>query len=124
MIDARLLKKLLGGAGILHVLAAGAALALGRTDVSLGLVLGYVLGALPFASWAWIAFRGFDTARARAIAVALLAGKLAVYSGLLYALVTREVANPVAVMIGITAVVGILCIGSLIGPKPPEAAQC
>jgi len=125
MIDGRLLRRLLGGAGVLFSLAAAVALALGRSDVSLGLGLGYVLGAVPFASWAWIASRGFATARGRALVILLLAGKMALYSGLLYLLVTREIASPVAVMIGITGVAGILCVGSLMVPSPgKEAAKC
>jgi hypothetical protein len=125
MIDGRLLRRLLGGAGVLFLLAAGAALAIGRADVALGLALGYVLGAVPFASWAWIASRGFATARGRVLVVLLLAGKMALYSGLLYLLVTRELASPAAVMIGITGVAGILCVGSLMIPSPgKEAAKC
>jgi hypothetical protein len=124
MMDGRLFKRLLGGAGALHVGAAAAAFLLGKTDIALGLLLGFVLGAIPFASWAWIAQRGLSTARNQVLVVLLLAGKLAVYSGLLYLLVTKEIANPFAVMIGITAVVGILCVGYLLQTAPKEPAKC
>jgi hypothetical protein len=124
MMDGRLLKRLLGGAGVLHVLAGAVAVLLGRIDVALGLLLGCVLGAVPFASWAWIAYRGLSTTRNKVLVVLLLGGKMALYSGLLYLLVTREIANPVAVMIGITAVVGIFCVGTLMQTSPKEPAKC
>ena len=124
MMDGRLLKKLLAGAGVLHLIAAGIALAVGRGDVALGLGLGYVLGAVPFASWAWIATRGLSSSRARVLTVLLLIGKLGLYSGLLFLFVTRQIANPVAVMIGITAVVGIFCVGTLLQTTPKEPAKC
>lgn len=124
MIDARHLRRLLGGSGLLLSLAALAALALGSPSWAAGLLLGYVLGAVPFASWAWIAARGMASGRNRALAALLMLGKFGLYAGLLYLLVTRELASPVGVMIGITAVVGVMSVGSLLQPAPTEAPRC
>jgi len=126
MIDRSLLRRLLAISAILLILSAGAVLAVGRSPaLAGGLVLGLVLGATPFASWAWIADRGLSDPRSRRIAVVLLVGKLAFYAGALYLLVTRSVVHPIGVLIGLTAVVGIVCAGSYIGAapgRPKEAA--
>ena len=114
MIDNRLLRRLLGVSALLLGAAAAACVLMGQGAFALGLMLGLVLGAIPIASWAWIATRAMATRRNRILAVILVIAKLGVYSGLLYLLVTREVASPVATMIGITGVVAVLSIGSLV----------
>ena len=114
MIDNRLLARLLATAALLLILAAGACFPLGHVSFGLGLLLGLLLGSIPIASWAWIASRGMASRRNRALAVLLVVAKLGIYCGLLYLLVTREVASPVATMVGITAVVAVLVIGSLV----------
>lgn len=114
MIDNRLLRKLLALSTLLLGAAAGACALAGRGAFALGLMLGLLLGSIPIASWAWIASRGMASKRNRILAVVLVVGKLGLYSGLLYLLVTREVASPVATMIGITGVVAVLAIGSLV----------
>jgi hypothetical protein len=124
MIDSRLLRKLLTLSGALLSLAAVLAAALGHLPFAGGLLLGFVLGALPVVSWAWLAARGLQTRRARALAVVLTVAKLALYPALLFVLVTRPVVNPVAVFAGITGVVAVLSIGALLGPGavPKEVA--
>jgi hypothetical protein len=126
MIEGGRIRKALIGVALFSVVAAGVLLLLGQPlPFAAGLLLGVALGAVPFASWAWIAARGFSTRRARVLAVALLAGKMVLYGGALFLLVTRPVVNPVAVMIGITivsfTVVGSALIGSP-APKPKETA--
>ena len=113
MIDNRLLRRLLGVSVVLLGTAAGVCALFGLGAFALGLMLGLLLGAIPIASWAWIASRGMASRRNRILAVVLVGGKLGIYSGLLYLLVAREVASPVATMIGITGVVAVLAIGSL-----------
>jgi hypothetical protein len=121
MIDNRLLRKLLALSAALLGVAAGACALLGHVKFGLGLVLGLVLGAVPAASWAWIASRGMASRRNRILAAVTVVGKLALYSGLLYLLVAREWASPVATMVGITAVVAVLTIGSLAWGGPGAA---
>lgn len=122
MIDARHLRRLLLISVALLSAAALAVAALGRLPFAGGLLTGLFLGAFPAASWAWIAARGLASRRNRILAAVLVVGKLAVYAGLLYLVVTQKVVDPVAVFVGITGVVGVLTVGSLLGPK--EAARC
>jgi hypothetical protein len=125
MIDTPLLRRLLLLAGALLAVSAGAALTVGRSPaLAGGLALGFVLGAVPFASWAWIASRGLATRRNRVIAAVLVLSKLGLYSGGLYLMVTREVVNPVGVLAGLTGAVLVVSVGVLVGapPRPKEAA--
>ena len=55
MIDSARLKRLLLMAAVLFFIASGAARLAGSPPLAGGLALGFVLGALPFASWAWVA---------------------------------------------------------------------
>ncbi len=123
MIDGARIRGSLGAAALLAVAAAAAVLLLGfPSSVAGGLLLGSALGALPFASWTWIARRGFATRRARLLAFLLLAGKLGLYAGALFLLVARPVVSPVAVMIGITATSLVVVTGALLAPAAKEAA--
>jgi len=120
MIDSRHLKRLLLGAAVLLLVSAGVAVALGAPlSFSGGLVLGFLLGAVPFLSWTWIVSRALGSKRGRVLAVAILAVKLAFYSGALYLGVTREIVSPVGVMVGMTAVAFVLVLGSLWTSSPP-----
>lgn len=114
--------RLLIPAALLSFLAAGIALLAGAPALAGGLLLGFALGALPFASWAWIASRGMKSARARALVVVLLAVKLALYAGALYLFVTRKLVDPIGVMAGITGVVAVFSIGALLAPAPAKGA--
>jgi hypothetical protein len=78
-----------------------------------GLGLGYVLGATPVASWSWIIQRALGSKRGRVLAVVLRLVKLAFYAGALYLCVTREIVNPVGVLVGMLAVAAVLVIGVL-----------
>jgi hypothetical protein len=99
--------------------------ALGHLPFAGGLLIGLFLGAFPAASWTWIASRGLASRRNRILAAVLVVGKLFLYSGLLYLVVAQKVVDPLAVFVGITGVVAILSIGSLLAPvKPKEPAQC
>jgi hypothetical protein len=118
MIDSALLKRLLLLAAALFALSAAGLLIAGLPAFAGGLGLGYVLGALPFASWAWIATRGFESKRNRVLAAVLMFGKLGVYSGALYLCVTRNLVNPVGVLVGVTGVAFIVIVGGLLAPAP------
>jgi hypothetical protein len=122
MIDSGRLKRLLLVAAVLCLTGCAAALLAGAPSLAGGFGLGFVLGALPFASWGWIVSRGFNTGRARLLVVVLLATKLAIYSGTLYLFVTRPLVHPIGVLIGITAVVATISIGSLLAPGPAKEA--
>ena len=125
MIDARHLRRLLLISAALLSAAAVAVAAFGRLPFAGGLLVGLVLGALPAASWAWIAARGVSSKRNRVLAAVLMLGKLIFYSGVLFLVVTRPVVDPVAVFVGITAVVAVLALGTLLKPEPPkECARC
>jgi hypothetical protein len=114
MIDSRHLKRLLLGAAVLLLVSAGLAVALGATvSFAGGLVLGFLLGAIPFLSWSWIVARALGSRRGRVLAVVILALKLALYSGALYLGVTRGLVSPVGVMIGMTVAAFTLVLGSL-----------
>src|SRR5688572_14587143 len=120
MIDSRHLKRLLLGAAVLLLLSAGVAAAAGApVAFAGGLVLGFLLGAVPFLSWTWIVSRAVGSKRGRVLAVVLLVGKLAFYSGALYLGVTRELVSPVGVMVGMTVVAFTLVLGSLWASAPP-----
>ena len=122
MIDRVRLKRPLLLAAVLFFIASGTAFLAGAPAFSGGLALGFVLGALPFASWAWIAARGLKSARARLLAVLLLITKLGIYSGALYLFVTRHLVNPAGVMVGITGVVATVSIGSFLPAAPAKEA--
>ena len=126
MIDARHLRRLLLISAALLSAAAVAVAAFGRLPFAGGLLVGLVLGGLPAASWAWIAVRGMESRRNRVLAAVLMLGKLFFYSGVLFLVVTRPVVDPVAVFVGITAVVAVLSVGTLLArPEPPkECARC
>ena len=114
MIDGRHLKRLLLGAAVLLLVSAGLAVALGApVSFAGGLALGFLLGAVPFLSWSWIVARALGSKRGRILAVVLLALKLALYAGALYLGVTRELVNPVGVMVGMTVAAFVLVLGSL-----------
>ena len=122
MIDSARLRRLLLLAALLFFLSAGIAFSGGFPGMAGGLLLGFGLGALPFASWGWIAARGMKSARARALVVVLLVVKLGLYAGALYFFVTRKLVDPMGVMAGITGVVAILTIGVLLVPAPAKEA--
>jgi hypothetical protein len=122
MIDARHLRRLLLISCALLSAAAVVVAALGRLPFAGGLLTGLFLGAFPAASWTWIASRGLASRRNRILAAVLVVGKLGLYSGLLYLVVSQKVVDPVAVFVGITGVVAVLTVGSLFAPK--EAAGC
>ena len=124
MIDGVRVRRSLLAAGVLLAVAGVAAAILGQPlPVAAGLLLGFALGALPFASWTWTAARGFAGCRARVLAVVLQAGKLGLYGGVLFLLVTRPVVSPVAVMIGITVTSFIVVAGALLAPAAPKAKE-
>lgn len=118
MIEGVYLKRLLLGTAVLLTLSGGAALAMGASAAFVGgLALGYVLGALPFASWTWVLSRALSSRRGRALSVLLLAGKLGLYSALLFVGVIRLKAHPVGILIGMTTVVFALAAGCLWRPS-------
>ena len=120
MIDSARLKRLLLLAAVLFLAASGVSALAGSIPLAGGLLLGFALGAAPFASWAWIAARGMKSGRSRVLAVVLLATKLGLYAGALYLFVTRKLVNPIGVFAGITGVVAILGVGALITPEPAK----
>lgn len=125
MIDSAQLKRLLLGAAVLLLVSAGASVALGASPgFAGGLALGFLLGALPFASWTWIVKRAMGSRRGPALVVAALVLKLALYSGALYVCVTRSLVNPVGVLIGMTGVAFLLILGVLwAGSAPAKEAS-
>jgi hypothetical protein len=119
MIDNALLKRLLIGAAALLLIAAGAALALGMPpSFAGGMGLGFLLGAVPVASWAWIAPR-ILMGRSRVLAVVLLFLKLGFYAGALYFCVYKNLVNPVGILIGMTVVGTVLILGILLRSPAP-----
>ena len=124
MIDSRLLRKLLTLSGALCAAAAALCAALSQWAFAGGLLLGFVLGALPAVSWAWIATKGLASKRGRAWAVVISVVKLLFYPAILYALVTRPVVSAVAVFGGITGVVAVLTVGSLLGAGRAAKEAC
>jgi hypothetical protein len=125
MIDRALLRRLLAVAAAVLAAAAAVSGVLWKTwAVPGGLALGFALGAAPFLSWGWVLSRGLRSAKARALAVALLAGKLLLYAGSLYLFVTRNLVHPAAVLAGITLVVAVFSVGSIRASavRPREAA--
>jgi hypothetical protein len=114
MIDSAQLKRSLLLAALLLLGSAGAALAFGAPlSFAGGIALGFVLGATPVASWAWVVRRALGSRRGIALAVGLLFVKMALYAGVLYVCVTRNVVNPVGVLVGMTSVAFVLVLGAL-----------
>jgi hypothetical protein len=114
MIDSAQLKRSLLLAALLLLGSAGASLAFGASlSFAGGLALGYVLGAMPVASWSWVVHRALGSRRGRLLAVVLLFVKMAVYAGALYVGVTRNVVSPVGVFVGMTGVAFVLVLGVL-----------
>jgi len=114
MIDGAQLKRLLLAAALLLLVSAGASAAFGAPlSVAGGLALGYILGAAPVASWAWIVQRAMASRTGRILAAVLLVLKLAFYSGALYLGVTRELVSPVGVFAGMMGVLLVLIVGVL-----------
>jgi hypothetical protein len=122
MIDSARLKRLLLLAAVLFFLSAGVGALAGFRPLAGGLLLGFGLGAAPFASWSWIVSRGMKSSRARALVVVLLAVKLALYAGALYLFVTRKLVDPIGVAIGMTGVIATVAIGALLLPAPGKEA--
>ncbi|MBV8881176.1 MAG: hypothetical protein JO332_14520 [Planctomycetaceae bacterium] len=123
MIDNALLKRLLILAAALLVISAGAAVALGAPlSFAGGMGLGFLLGAVPLASWAWVAPR-ILMGRSRGLAVLLLALKLGFYAAALYVGVYRNLVSPVGVLVGMTTVGAVLILGILLkAPAPAKEA--
>ncbi len=121
MIDNALLKRLLIVAAALLVISAGAASAFGAPLPFVGgMGLGFLLGAVPVASWAWVAPRILQ-GRSRVLAVVLLFLKLGFYAGALYLGVYKSLVSPVGVLVGMTAVGTVLILGILL--RSPASAK-
>lgn len=121
MIDPAKVRRLLAISAILFLLPAGGALVAGSPSWAGGLALGFALGALPFASWSWIAARGLSSRGTRLLAAVVMAGKLALYALALYLAVTRGGVSPVGVLLGITGVVLVVTVGALlVGDRPAK----
>ena len=117
MIDRSLVQRLLlASLALLLLMASGSFAIWNSFAIPGGLALGFLLGALPLASWTWIAGRLF-AGRGRVLAVLLLSAKLPLYAGILF--VTRTLVHPAAVMVGITAVVLVAACGALLGGAAP-----
>ncbi len=120
MINRAMLLRLSVIAAVVCVVGTGAALALFGPAVAGGVILGGFLGAVPFLSWTYIAAALEGTSSRKAVAVLLLAGKMALYAGAFYVFVTKQIVNPVGVMIGLFLVIFTFVAGSLMAPKPAE----
>lgn len=110
---------------LLLLASAGVALGVwGDARFACGLALGFVLGLVPFVTWAWILRHGLETRRGRVLALLLVFVKLALYAGALYLFISGNWANPIGVFAGITGVVAVFCVGTLLGtsPRPKEVA--
>jgi hypothetical protein len=123
MIDNALLKRLLIVAAALLVISGSAALAFGAPlAFAGGMALGFLLGAVPVASWAWIAPRILQ-GKSRGLAVLLLFLKLGFYAGALYLGICRNLVSPVGVLVGMTGVGVALILGILLrNPAPAKGA--
>jgi hypothetical protein len=124
MIDNALLKRLLLTAAALLVISAGAVSALGvPLSFAGGMGLGFLLGAVPVASWAWIAPR-ILMGRSRGLAALLLFLKLGFYAGALYFCVYKNLVNPIGILVGMTVVGTVLILGILLrSPDPSKTAK-
>lgn len=123
MIDSGHLKRLLLIAAALLLASAGASLAFGAGSAFAGgLGVGGFLGALPFASWTWIVSKAMGSRRGRWLALLLLAGKLAIYSGVLYLSMMRLRLSPPGVLAGMMLVTFVLVCGSF-WPLPRTAKE-
>jgi hypothetical protein len=121
MIDSALLMRILTVAAALLVLTAAASLAFGAPlSFAGGLGLGFLLGALPIASWSFVAPR-ILLGKSRALAVALLVLKLGFYSAALYFCVYRKLVHPVGILVGMLAVGTVLILGILL--RNPGSAK-
>jgi hypothetical protein len=115
--------KGLGGAALLAALLAAVAFLQWGAAAAGGVGVGYLLGAAPFASWAWILSRAMKAGRSRAVAAFLIVVKLALYSGVLWLTVTRKLVHPAGILAGMTAVIAVLVgAGLLASPAPKEAS--
>lgn len=121
MIDNALLKRLLTIAAALLAVSAGASFAFGAPlPFAGGMALGFLLGTVPVATWAWIAPR-ILMGRSRGLAVVLLFLKLAFYAGALYFCVYKNLVNPVGILVGMTVVGTVLILGILLrNPVPAK----
>lgn len=124
MIDNALLKRLLIVAAALSVLSAAATAAFGLPlAFAGGIALGYVLGAAPVASWAWVGPRLLAGGKGRGLAVALLAVKMAFYAGALYLGVYQKRVDPVGLLVGMVGVGVVLILGILLHQAPAPAKE-
>jgi hypothetical protein len=121
MIDNALLKRLLITAAALLVISGSAASALGAPPAFAGgMALGFLLGAVPVASWAWVAPRILQ-GKSRTLAVVLLFFKLGFYAGALYLGIYKNLVSPVGVLVGMTGVGAVLLVGLLL--RSPASAK-
>ena len=101
----------------------GAAIPLGAPlPFSGGLALGYLLAAVPIASWAWVAPRLLQ-GKSKALAVVLLFLKMGFYAAALYVGVYKHLVNPIGVLVGMTGVGTVIVLGLLLrSPSPAKEA--
>lgn len=123
MIDSGRIARLLAASALLTaLLAAGAGFYWKSAALAGGIGVGLVLGAAPFASWAWIASRVMRGVRTRAMAIFLIVSKLGLYSLTLWLTVSKNLVDPVGIFVGLSAVVFVLIGGSLLAPPAPGEA--
>lgn len=126
MIDRTAIRRLtLVSALLFGVVAAFTAAVWRSPALTGGVAVGFVMGLAPFLSWAWLAQGGFESVRRRILALVLVAGKLAFYSGVLYLTVTRELVTPAGVLAGLTVTVFSFAVGSLmVNNRGPAKEAC
>lgn len=123
MIDSGRIARLLAASALLTaLLAAGAGILWKSAALASGLGVGFLLGAAPFASWAWIASRVMRGVRTRALAAFLIVTKLGLYSLTLWLTVSKKLVDPAGILAGMSAVVFVLIGGSLLAPPAPKEA--
>jgi len=116
MIDRTAIVKLALVPAIVCLAGTGVAAWVRSVDFAAGILLGGSLGLAPFLSWAWL----MGNLHRRAVVFGVLAGKLALYGGVLYLLVTREVVSAFGVFLGITAVLFLYTIAAMVRLSIPR----
>jgi len=85
--------------------------------MAVGVVLGAVVGVAPFLSWAWILRQG----RPRLLASLFFLAKFALYGAAFYLLVTRGLASPFGVFLGLTAAIVVQLVGAFVLLSPERS---
>lgn len=106
----------------LTVLSTVAAASLGAFEVALGFAVGGALAMGNFWSWKRMLARLlWGGTKAKGVAVSMATFKLGIFAAILFSCMRSIPMEPIALLCGISVVIGLICVGPFFGPVPSAA---